>query len=136
MRIARSLFECGQQFLLRPRRTSEIEVDVGQIEPRRDETGIELDRLPELRYRFRQHLLRAERAIRHPKEHVSFYRARLGAKNLLQLLHIVSDVRGRRKQVGPYAVQPFLDGRCGGGGLSHDRHRPHGEGPQHETEDR
>ena len=91
--ITRSVLERGFELLLRTRRPPQIEIDVRQIEAGGTEGRIDLDGLAELRHRFGQQFLRALRAVGHAEQQVPLDRPGIGAKNGLQLPHILCEMR-------------------------------------------
>ena len=89
--------------------TAQIEVDVREIEPRRHQPRIEIQRLAQLRFRLADHLGQSLHAIRDPQQHVGLRRSGIGREDLFQLVDGFLDAIGAREQRRADAIDPLLD---------------------------
>ena len=114
LRLARGFCQSGFQFFARPAGPAQIEIDVGQIEARRNEIGIQRQRLPELRDRFTHEVRRAHASVGDAEQHVTLRRSRIEREDRLELLYRVLRIVGARHEIGADAVQPVCNRRFGG----------------------
>ena len=99
------------QFLARSFRATEIEVEMGKIEPGGHEGGIERERLSKLRHRFSHELARPGGAVGDSEQKMRLRRAGVGSEDGLQFLYRLFGAACARKEAFPHAIEPLLNRR-------------------------
>ena len=115
LRVARHLRQRRVELFAGTFEPAEIEIDVGEIEARRHERGIERQRLTKFCDSLPHEFRRPDGSVGDAEEQVSFRRAGIDSQDVLQLADgLVGAIRAG-EELGPDAVQFLL--RLGRGGV-------------------